>query len=150
MKNQKPKGKQKKPSSAKKINYQQEAQALWSKIIRLRAGNKCEMSGLTSSDGHILQSHHLFQVSSNRCFKYDLNNGICLTQGQHAYAKNSPHRTTESCVRFFHWLRNNIPDRYLWFIERLYDHPDRDRKETDKQAYERLKPIYEAMLRGEE
>ena len=57
-----------------------ECDDLWSKLIKLRAGNKSELSGKTDR----LNSHHLVGKASNR-LRYDLDNGFCLTSGEHFF-----------------------------------------------------------------
>lgn len=53
---------------------------LWSKIVKLRAGNKSELSGKTEN----LHSHHIAGKSCYR-LRWELDNGICLTAGEHFY-----------------------------------------------------------------
>ena len=63
---------------------------LWSKIIKLRAGNKSELSGKTES----LQSHH---IKGKSCFRlrWELDNGICLTAGEHFFGIHHQGRMKE-------------------------------------------------------
>jgi hypothetical protein len=53
---------------------------LWSEIVKIRAGYKSELSGETES----LQSHHVAK-KPNYFLRYCLENGICLTKGEHFY-----------------------------------------------------------------
>jgi hypothetical protein len=57
-----------------------ECDKLWSKLIKLRAGMKSELSGKTDR----LHSHHLIGKS---CYalRYSLENGICVTAGEHKF-----------------------------------------------------------------
>lgn len=71
---QQTKRKIKKPKSLKKI-----CDDLWSYAVKLRAGNKSELSGQTEN----LQSHHLIQKTAGYRLRYELENGICLTQSEH-------------------------------------------------------------------
>lgn len=70
----------KKPrKTRRKNNLKSECDKLWSKLIKLRAGNKSELSGQTEN----LQSHHLIQKTAGYRLRYELDNGICLTKSEH-------------------------------------------------------------------
>jgi hypothetical protein len=58
----------------------------WSLIIKLRAGNKSELSEKTEN----LDSHHIVRKP---CYflRYDLDNGICLTSYEHRYGIHGSH-----------------------------------------------------------
>jgi hypothetical protein len=64
----------------KKPDTKKHCDELWSKLVKLRAGNKSELSGKTKS----LHSHHIFGKPNLR-LRYELDNGICLTSGEHFY-----------------------------------------------------------------
>lgn len=64
----------------KRRNIKQECDKLWSRLIKLRAGNKSELSGKTEN----LHSHHIFGKPNLR-LRYELDNGICLTAGEHKF-----------------------------------------------------------------
>jgi len=51
---------------------------LWAMIIKLRAGNKSELSGQTG----LLNAHHILGKPNYR-LRYDLENGISLTHYEH-------------------------------------------------------------------
>ena len=59
---------------------QKEVDELWSILIKLRAGNKSELSGKTEG----LNSHHL-RGKSCRALRYSLDNGFCCTKGEHFF-----------------------------------------------------------------
>jgi len=63
-----------------KPNLKKDCDELWSKIVKYRAGNKSEYSGKNES----LNAHHIFGKSNYR-LRYELDNGICLTKGEHFY-----------------------------------------------------------------
>ena len=63
---------------------------LWAKIIKLKAGNKSELSGKTEN----LHSHHILGKSSYR-LRYELDNGICLTAGEHFFGVHHQGRQKE-------------------------------------------------------
>ena len=58
----------------------EECDALWSDLIKHRANWKSEISGRTEK----LHSHHL-RGKSNYRLRYDLDNGVCCTSGEHFY-----------------------------------------------------------------
>jgi len=63
---------------------------LWSLIIKGRAGNVSELSG----KGGALHAHHLFGKSSLR-LRYDLDNGIACTQGEHKFGFHHASRAAD-------------------------------------------------------
>ena len=63
---------------------------LWAKIIKLRAGNKSELSGKTEG----LHSHHIIGKPGYR-LRYELDNGICLTAGEHFFGIHHQGRQKE-------------------------------------------------------
>ena len=71
-------------------NKRRGADRLWADIIKARAGYKSEISGKTEN----LQAHHVHK-KPNLALRYSLDNGICLTAGEH--------------LRFAHG-----PDSYAW------------------------------------
>jgi len=54
---------------------------LWAKIVKARAGYKCEVNG--SSD-QPLNAHHII-TRANKVLRWDLDNGISLTAGNHKF-----------------------------------------------------------------
>ncbi len=75
------------------------AMELWSQLVKIRAGYKCEYS----ADKHTpkLNSHHIYgkRIKSTR---YDPDNGICLCVGHHKGYKMSPHLSPSA---FTDWLK---------------------------------------------
>lgn len=69
----------------------------WSKLVKLRAGNKCEYCGTKTKQLH---SHHLF-TRSRRSTRWDVQNGICLCAGHHVLGNFSAHK---SPLEFTEWL----------------------------------------------
>ena len=69
----------------------------WSKLVKLKAGNKCEVCGKRSA----LNSHHIFS-RANRATRWDTNNGISLCVGHHIGNKFSAHKTS---LPFSDWLQ---------------------------------------------
>jgi hypothetical protein len=57
-----------------------ECDRLWAVLIKLRAGNKSEISGKTES----LHAHHL-RGKNNYRLRYELLNGVCCTSGEHFF-----------------------------------------------------------------
>ena len=58
--------------------------ALWSKIVKIKAGYKSEYSG---QEG-LLHAHHLLGKSSY-ALRFDTRGGICLTAGEHNFKAHS-------------------------------------------------------------
>jgi len=96
----------------------------WSKAVRLKAKNKCEVCGKTES----LNSHHI-EGRRNYALRWDIQNGVCLCSGCHVFKKESAHQSPE----WFHfWLEdnkwqdlqyvmNNRNDIKKWTIEDMQD-----------------------------
>lgn len=71
----------------------------WSKLVKLKAGNKCEYCGKTS----YLNSHHIYS-RSKKSTRWHAQNGISLCVGHHTFSSNfSAHKTP---LEFMDWLIN--------------------------------------------
>lgn len=69
----------------------------WSELVKLKAGNKCEVCGKRSP----LNSHHIFS-RSKKSTRWDVKNGLCLCVGHHTFSsKFSAHKTP---TEFTFWL----------------------------------------------
>jgi hypothetical protein len=78
----------------------------WSILVKLEAGNKCEVCGITSP----LNSHHIFS-RSNRSVRWDESNGVCLCVAHHTFSsKFSAHKTP---TEFTYWLEETYGKTYL-------------------------------------
>ena len=53
----------------------------WSKLVKLRAGMKCEYCSKTS----YLNSHHIYS-RSKKSTRWNPDNGICLCVGHHTFS----------------------------------------------------------------
>lgn len=84
---------------------------LWSEIIKLRAGNKCEYCGKTT----YLNSHHIFS-RSNMSVRWDLENGVCLCAGHHMLSNFSAHK---SPLEFAEWLRETRGEEWYTKLRKL-------------------------------
>jgi len=79
-------GKVKKPKRPPKIKKRSTSQRkhdlheMWARIIKHRAGWKSELSGATG----ILNAHHIAR-KPNYYLRFSLENGICITQGEHKF-----------------------------------------------------------------
>ena len=81
----------------------------WSKLVKLRAGNKCEYCGKTTT----LNSHHIYS-RSNRSVRWDENNGICLCVAHHTFSSGfSAHKTP---LEFVDWLKR---EKGVDFVQKL-------------------------------
>lgn len=77
---------------------------LWSKIVKLRAGNKCEYC--SKKEG--LNSHHIFS-RSNMCVRWDLENGVCLCVSHHVFGNMSAHKAP---LEFAEWLKTERGEKW--------------------------------------
>lgn len=70
----------------------------WSKLVKLRAGMKCEIQYCNKP---VLNSHHIFS-RSKKSTRWDVQNGICLCVGHHTFSSVfSAHKTP---LEFIDWL----------------------------------------------
>ena len=58
---------------------------LWSEIVKTRAHFVSEISGKTTK----LQAHHIVHKPNHR-LRYELENGICITSGEHRFGVHGP------------------------------------------------------------
>ena len=68
--------------------------AMWAKAIKARAGNKSEYSQKTG----ILHAHHINGKATHR-LRWELNNGVCLTAGEHKFIAHKQDRA----IQFWQW-----------------------------------------------
>lgn len=61
----------------------------WSRCVRQRADNKCEVCGGLGTNAH----HYISR--SNRVLRWDLRNGISVCAGCHLFKNNSFHKNPE-------------------------------------------------------
>jgi len=82
----------------KKIkSLKQQCDDLWKLLIKMRACYKSELSqkeGRQIQGEHILHAHHLAYKPNYR-LRYDLDNGICLTAGEHHFQAHHPGRKSK-------------------------------------------------------
>ena len=78
----------------------------WSKLVKLRAGMKCEYCGKTTT----LNSHHLFS-RSNMSVRWDVLNGVCLCVAHHTFSsKFSAHKCP---IEFTIWITNRKGQKFI-------------------------------------
>lgn len=61
--------------------------ALWQRVVKLRAKERCEVCGKTE----YLNAHHIFS-KSHRSTRYDPDNGMALCSGHHSLNNDSVHK----------------------------------------------------------
>lgn len=71
---------------------------LWSELVKIRAGGKCEYCGKVTT----LNSHHLFS-RSNRSTRWDVENGVSLCVYHHTFGNFSAHK---SPFEFSEWIQS--------------------------------------------
>jgi len=74
---------------------------LWSVLVKLKANNKCEMCGKLNGQGRgqALNAHHIFG-RSNYSVRWDEENGVCLTAGNHTLTIHSAHKAPAEFIEF--------------------------------------------------
>jgi len=102
--------------------------ALWSKKVRQRAEDKCEVCG--KPEGFInpkgnpvhLNAHHI-EDKANQRLRFDIDNGIALCPSCHKFGRDSAHR---SPIWFVEWLLRYATPRYSYVLaHRKEPPPDR-------------------------
>ena len=76
---------------------------LWSRAVKLQAGNQCEYCGKTSS----LNSHHIFS-RSNYHMRWEIENGSCLCASHHILSTFSAHKAPLEFAEFFKEKRGGV------------------------------------------
>ena len=83
----------------RKGNIDKKLDVAWSKLVKLRANMKCEMTGCTFKP--TLNSHHIFS-RANKSTRWDVENGISLCVSHHLWNKKiSAHAAG---IAFTYWL----------------------------------------------
>lgn len=82
---------------------------IWSQLVKLRAGNKCEVCGSTQH----LNSHHIYS-RAKMSVRWNVENGICLCVGHHVGTSFSAHKTP---LDFINWLIGYKSNDYLRKLE---------------------------------
>ena len=80
-----------------KRNLIKKADDLWSLLVKVKANNRCEYCGKTSS----LNSHHIFS-RSNKSVRWDEDNGVCLCVSHHVFGNFSAHKAPAD---FIEWIK---------------------------------------------
>ena len=74
--------------TAKRLkDLKKDCDKLWAEIIKKRAGYKSELSGKPGKQAggdNVLNAHHIFGKPNFR-LRYELDNGICVTNGEHNF-----------------------------------------------------------------
>ena len=95
---------------------------LWSRLVKVRAGFKCEHCWKTG----FLNSHHLFS-RNNWSTRFDLDNGICLCRWCHTMSfRFSAHKTP---MEFTEWViekrgrewYDTLKAKAKWIRDKDYD-----------------------------
>jgi len=87
------------PRKPSKKTLGKKLDTVWSQLVKLQAGNKCEVCGKTES----LNSHHIVGRRNLR-LRWETYNGVCLCAGCHTFRTNSFHQNP---VWAEEWLREN-------------------------------------------
>ena len=130
----KPKRKRKPMSISKRLDI------LWSKTVRQRAGNSCEVCGGKKS----VQAHH-YIGRTNRRFRWDLRNGVSVCGGHHKLLNTSFHADP---IWAMNWMEENR-DEDLTYLEN--EDSLGVKKWTDEEKlehFEKMQKYYEKLLKN--
>lgn len=87
------------PRKPSKKTLGKKLDTVWSQLVKLQAGNKCEVCGKTES----LNSHHIVGRRNLR-LRWETYNGVCLCAGCHTFKTDSFHQNP---VWAEDWLKEN-------------------------------------------
>lgn len=93
-----------------KKQLEKECMNLWQKIVKLRAGNKCEFPCCNKTE--YLNAHHIYS-RSRRSVRYDIDNGICLCAGHHSLNNDSAHKNPDFKETI---IKNKVRTKNFWDI----------------------------------
>jgi hypothetical protein len=128
-----------KKKKKKKPNLRKKSDELWRDILLLKANYKSEISGkLCKKHGgdSILQAHHICR-KPNYALRYDLENGIVMTMGEHKFGIHGEREE---------WFRNRIKEvKGQDIYERLMQKKNETGSKAIVEYYEELKKIYDDL-----
>lgn len=81
------------PRKPSRTTLKKKLDATWSKVVRQRAGNRCEVCGL-SGEVKTLNAHH-YIGRKNKRLRWELFNGVSLCYQHHVGGKESAHEDIE-------------------------------------------------------
>ncbi len=84
----------------KKYNIRKHCDDLWSELVKLRAGGKCEKCWSTN----VVQSHHVVP-RTNWNLRFDPENGVALCKKDHLWWAH------KDALEFAYWFGIKYPDR---------------------------------------
>jgi hypothetical protein len=87
------------PRKPSKKTLRNKLDKAWSQLVKLQAGNKCEVCGSSET----LNSHHIVGRRNLR-LRWEVMNGVCLCVKHHKFGNQSAH---ENPVWFEDWLKEN-------------------------------------------
>lgn len=94
----------------KRLEHQ--ALGLWRQVVKKDAGGKCGVP--TCKKVKFLNSHHIESYTTNKAFRYDPMNGICLCPTHHKFGWLSAHK---SFCFMYGLLRAWYPDKLAYLRE---------------------------------
>lgn len=92
------------PKTASKKTLTKKLDKAWSDVVKLQAGNKCEVCGKTD----YINAHHIVGRRNYR-LRWEIYNGVCLCSGCHTFKTDSAHQNP---VWFEKWLKENRGEDY--------------------------------------
>ena len=99
---------------------------LWAECVKAKAGYKSEISGKQGRQiggEYILNAHHLYGKPNSR-LRYELDNGICLTAGEHHFDAHGTRVRMYAFEKKVEVFRPKIFDRMLR-LKRINEKPDK-------------------------
>ena len=63
------------------VNLEKKADELWSEIVKIKDGFRCQLCGKLDN----LNSHHIIHKSRGKAIRHEIENGVCLCSGCHIF-----------------------------------------------------------------
>jgi hypothetical protein len=82
---------------------------LWAKVVKARAGWRCERCGVSPESARGFQAHHLDGRNNHR-LRFDLRNGIASCAACHRWAHDHP-------LSFAKWFNSYRPEDDAWVTD---------------------------------
>lgn len=82
---------------------------LWGKVVKARAGGRCEHCGQQPPNAYAYHAHHVWGRTDHR-LRFEIRNGVALCWTCHRWAEEMP-------IEFTYWMEEYRPNDLPFLIE---------------------------------
>ena len=104
----------KNPKTRKKQKEEKELDQIWTKNVKARDNNMCQVC-MKKVEGHNCQAHHILPKRI-KGMRWDVNNGITLCYNHHKVGNFSAHM---NAIWFTFWFKTNHNKQFRYIIDKL-------------------------------